>query len=146
MKDEIEVLYDVFSRYPIKDLIEGCPCCVSSKREKPLHSKDLRQLSWGDLQIFIFKAMTTFGDESDLKHFLPRIFELYITDYYCAPYDIGVLLSKLKYAKWKEWPSKESKAIEMLILRWEQYLIAKCEVEILEEIKQDMLVYEFSMP
>ena len=146
MKNVINNLYSVFNKYPLKGHIEGCPCCDLEETEKGLHTSELRNLNWEELGLFTFKSMTTFGDIEDFKHFLPRIFELYIQDIYEAPYDIGVLFSKLEYANWQEWAKSERDSVEITIQSWLKYLETSdldADKEALQKIKEDMETYEF---
>lgn len=72
-----EALYHVFASYPLRDVIEGCTHCVDASDNALVHSKPLRELSDDDLHIFLSNnASDTWGDEVDLKHFLPRLLEL----------------------------------------------------------------------
>ena len=63
-----------------------------------LHSKQLRELEDEDLARYAFKAMTTWGDVNDYKHYLPRIFELSAKRELLV--DTFVTLGKLEYGKW----------------------------------------------
>ncbi len=146
MNDLIKNCYEVFSIYPLKDKIEGCPCCNLESSESGLHKEPLDNLSWEDLALFIFKAITTFGDIEDFKHFLPRIIELYIHDYYGAPYDIGIFFSKLDYSNWGRWKEEESEAVLILLKGWFKNLEesdSTNDKKILDDIYGDMEVYEF---
>jgi hypothetical protein len=99
LKKSIENLYSVFSKYEIRSFIEGCPCCVSDRDKEKIHSKELRELEEEDLSRYAFKAMTTWGNVDDFKHFLPRILEL------CIDHDLGIhpfgIFGKLKYGNGK---------------------------------------------
>ena len=118
-------LYEAFHRYPLKPRIEGCPHCKLESAEASLHSRPLRDLSWGDFGVYPFKAMTTFGDESDFKHFLPRILELCLLDYEGALWDVAVILGKLDYAGWASWPEPEIQAVRRFVGAWRQALAAR---------------------
>jgi len=113
-------LYETFSSYKLRPRIEGCPCCVGKKRERRLHTHSLRQLTTQDLSSYSQKALTTWGDEYDFKHFLPRIFEL------CArnqEFDIEIVFGKLAYGGWRSWSFKEQAAIEQyFISAWNEIL------------------------
>lgn len=78
--EAIEALYRAFSNYPLHKHVEGCPCCIAESDKMLLESKPLRQLSSSDLSRYSFKAMTTWGDKNDFRHFLPRIFELVVSE------------------------------------------------------------------
>jgi hypothetical protein len=144
---DLGLLYDEFSRYPLKPKIEGCPCCDLESSESGLHKKELRDLGWDDLSLFIFKAMTTFGDVNDFKHFLPRIFELYYTSFYESHYDVGILFSKLEYANLAQWPKNEREIVLESIRNWLSELKVSSgedSIEIYNEICSDIEKYGFS--
>jgi len=96
--------------------MEGCPCCVSDTDKEKIHSKQLRDLNEEDLSRYAFKAMTTWGDIDDFKHYLPRIFELLATTDFIV--DTFVVLGKLQYGKWQQWADKEKRAITHFLFAW----------------------------
>lgn len=120
----IITLYNTFRTYRLKSKIDGCPCCQLESSEKMLHARPLNELTWVDFNVYPFKAMTTFGDENDFKHFLPRILELYATHYNGTPYGIDVIFSKLSMAYWSM-SAKEIEAIEHFVSAWHKVLVAK---------------------
>lgn len=116
LKIAIENLYTTFSIYPFRSTIEGCPCCVSDSDKEKFHSKQLRDLVEDDLSRYAFKAITTWGDTNDFKHYLPRIFELLATTDFVV--DTFVVLGKLEYGKWQEWAETEKTSITQFLLAW----------------------------
>jgi hypothetical protein len=80
------------------------------KRKPFVHGKPLRELSGAELSFYGFKAMTTFGDVDDFKHFLPRLFEIMIRGEFA--YDSETLLGKLDHAGWHDWENREREAVE----------------------------------
>jgi len=116
LKISIEGLYTAFSRYPFRSRMDGCPCCVSDTDKETIHTKQLRQLNGDDLSRYAFKAMTTWGDIDDFKHYLPRIFELLSTTEFIV--DTFVVLGKLDYGKWTTWSTDEQKVIKDFLLAW----------------------------
>lgn len=118
-KIAIEELYKTFAKYPFKSTIEGCPCCVSDTDKSTLHSKQLRELEDEDISRYAFKAMTTWGDVNDFKHYLPRIFELLSTRKLIV--DTFVVLGKLDYGNWTEWESQETLTISKFLKSWWKY-------------------------
>ena len=144
---DLSELYKRFEKYPLKPKIEGCPCCGLDNDEIGLHTSTLESLSWDELDTFIFKAMTTYGDVDDFKHFLPRIFELFVTSFEDAPYDVGVVFSKLEYGKWSEWPEYEKAEVKRTIDCWLADLKGQGTEEadeIYTEILGDMEHYQFT--
>lgn len=138
LQNSIENLYRVFALYPLKSRIEGCPCCVKNKDNSVLHSKNLRDLTGEDLSYFGFKAMTTFGDVEDFKHFLPRLFEIMVEK--DLAYNEEILFGKLDYGKWQTWAKTEREAVENFFIELvreitnseseENYLVETCFVGI----------------
>ncbi|MCG2614729.1 hypothetical protein LZZ85_10575 [Terrimonas sp. NA20] len=124
LKISIETLYRTFSVYPFRNEMEVCQCCFSEADKEKLYSKHLKDLETDDLSGFAFKAMTTWGGVDDFKHFLPRIFELLAADDFTG--DAFVVLEKLEYGKWKEWPEIEKDAIiGFLWVWWEDMVRSK---------------------
>jgi hypothetical protein len=116
LKISIERLYSTFARYPFRSTIEGCPCCVSNEDKEKLHTKQLRLLEEDDISRYAFKAMTTWGDTDDFKHYLPRIFELLSTTDFIV--DTFVVLGKLKYGNWTNWEKDEQEAVRDFLFAW----------------------------
>jgi hypothetical protein len=119
LKIAIQNLYDTFSIYPFNPTMKGCSCCVSGADKEKIHSKQLRDLNEDDLSRYAFKAITTWGDTNDFKHYLPRIFELLATTDFIV--DTFVVLGKLEYGKWQNWPDTEKKAITNFLFAWWAY-------------------------
>jgi hypothetical protein len=110
----VEKLYKVFSRYSLRRHVEGCPCCVHEEDKRALESKPLQNLSAAELGRYSFKAMTTWGDKDDFRHFLPRIFELMVSETGLG-WDEEVILGKLALAEWKSWPEQEQTAVRVFL-------------------------------
>jgi len=118
-------LYGAFDAYPLKERIDVCPHCELDAAERRLHVRPLRQLTWADLGTYSFKAITSFGDEGDFKHFLPRVLELYVLDHRGAPYSLFMVCGKLDYAGWTAWPAGEVAAVRRFIDAWKRLLTAQ---------------------
>ena len=105
-----EKLYQAFSRYKKRHDMHRCMHCISESENEKLHAKPLRELSPDELAFYAFKAMTTWGDVNDFKHFFPRLLEFYpfIGDYYIDP---PIVFDKLTYGNWRSWPEAEQKAV-----------------------------------
>ncbi len=113
-----EQLYRVFSRYPFPADMQGCPCCVSDEHLLLLRSKPLRKLGDHELSRYAFKAMTTWGTTKDFKYYLPRLFEFYVSGR--DNFDARLLMDKLSYGGWRNWPLQEQEAIVAYVLNWWQ--------------------------
>jgi hypothetical protein len=72
-------LYATFAPYPLGK-VAGCPHCVYPQDIALIHSAPMRALSAEQLEKYGWKAMTTWGDVADFKHFAPRLFEIAIYD------------------------------------------------------------------
>jgi hypothetical protein len=110
----IERLYDVFARYPkphgqtYSPYTTITPDDVRSIRERPL-----RSLAGKDLAKFAMKALNTWGDENELRYYLPRILELLAREggWVVA----SSVLLKLAFGHWRDWPAAEQAAIESFV-------------------------------
>lgn len=109
-------LYATFAQYPLRATMEGCPCCVFAEDQAKLSAKALKVLETEDISHYAWKAMSTWGDVEDFKHFLPRLLELIATT--GIAYGSSVVLRKLAYAKWDEWTPVEKEAICSFLLSW----------------------------
>ena len=124
LAEAIEGLYDAFGRYPLRQIIEGCPHCVGDEDQADLHVTPLRELTDRDLGRFAFKTMTTWGDTDDFRHFLPRLLELVRCGGRDA-IDLDLVLGKLSIARWQRWPGNEQAAIRnFLMALWDFSLSA----------------------
>lgn len=110
MRQQIETIYKTFSPYPLKRTVNACPCCVNDTDQALIQSKPPRELNSHDLQKYTSKAITTWGDVDDFKHFLPRILELMVLDEYAS--DFALIIGKLQYADFKHWKEKEVAVVE----------------------------------
>lgn len=115
-------LYAAFRGYPLRLRLDTCPHCELEAAEAALHRAPLSELTWTDLGWYLFKAMTTFGDVDDFKHFLPRLLELYGEGLAVAPWDLDTLFGKLVYADWTTWPEVEKTAVLSFLTSWHDAL------------------------
>ena len=115
----IEDLYLVFRRYGLRSRLDACPCCTTDADQARIHSRSLRALTPDDLEHYVSKAMTTWGDEDDFRHFLPRVLELAVSNDSISFVNTEIILDRLAYAGWRDWPGAEQAAVEsFLSLRW----------------------------
>lgn len=121
LQAHIEELYAVFARYPLHHPVAGCPCCVSRADQERIAAKPLRQLNSFDLERYIWKAMSTWGDVDDFRHFLPRIMELLGDPQERSNLFLFVIFGKLPYGHWETWQEQEQQAVNAYLLalwRW----------------------------
>lgn len=115
----IDDLYQVFRSYRLRPHMDACPCCTSDHDRARVQASSLRALGVDDLDRYVRKAMTTWGDENDFRHFLPRVLELTV-DEADSFVEIEIILGKLAYAEWARWPAAERIAIESFLgPRWD---------------------------
>lgn len=116
LRSRIEQVYQVFRKYPLRRHIEGCHCgCIPANAAAELHATALRDLTAEHLSLFSTKTMTTWGDEADFKHFLPRLLELIAYDQLTGT---ETLLGKLTYGQWWSWPEREYVAVSAFLHTW----------------------------
>jgi len=118
----VEGLYVAFASYPLRDEVVGCSHCVFPDDQTSLHRAPLRELQSEDLSKYSFKAMSTWGDDRDFRHFLPRLFELLPSE----PLGIGpeCVANRLQLADWTKWPEPEQLAVRRwLHAVWRAYLV-----------------------
>lgn len=108
-----EHLKQVFSKYPHPTEMEGCPCCVG-KREPP--NQDNFQYE-SDLQFYLRKAMTTWGEEIDFKHYIPQLLSFVYLEKKSD--DTFVLLGKIEHVQ--NWNQDETQAILEWFNTYSQY-------------------------
>jgi len=114
----IKALYEVFQRYRFTDL-EGDPAFPGLCDPAPLLAEPLPFLPREAFNLFAWKAVSTWGNADDLRHFLPRMLELLAEDGDIGALEAWSLFGKIAYAKWRSWPHSEQDAIEDYVhARW----------------------------
>jgi hypothetical protein len=110
MDDVINALYSTFAHYQLGDDFTGCDCCVDPEHSVRLAAPPLRELTYGDLERYANKAITTWGDVRHFKHFLPRLLELTI-EHREDFLDLAIVFGKLKYGEFDSWAQQERAAV-----------------------------------
>jgi hypothetical protein len=129
----IENLYQAFAHYPLRPVVEGCTCgCITEDDHKKLHANPLRELTPDQLEKFAFKALTTWGDVADFKHYFPRIFELLILDDDWL-LEGWVIAGKLNLAEWQHWPNSEQVAVNNAFRGWWNHVLQTWPYHLLAE-------------
>jgi hypothetical protein len=126
LHEAIEELYRVFERYPLRRWTEPCMHCRSEEDERAVHRRSLRELSSMDLSEFAADSLMTWGELVDLKHFLPRIFEIVAKEGFEHDYpDTETVVGALKRGDWQTWPRNECDAVDhYLHALWRAHLDA----------------------
>lgn len=114
LQEAIEGLYVVFAGYLLPADTMPCDCCHPPDSDALLHAEPLRRLQWTNLSDYSTHAMTVWGDLACYKHFLPRIFELLLTDsdWRRGTPDPESVFRTFRYGDWRTWPEEEQTAIE----------------------------------
>jgi hypothetical protein len=105
----IAALYEAFASYRRRPSIDACPHCVGEARREALARAPLHELRPEQLSPYAFRALTTWGEPVDYKHFLPRILELAATPAGVPwpGFQPDIIAAKLELAGWKQWPARE---------------------------------------
>jgi len=109
LTSSIEGLYQAFKQYsrPLRSGVSPYAGIRQSDIER-LASRPLRALEPRDVQAYARHALTTWGDDREFRHYLPRLFELLTVDSHWA--DIELLIGKL-HPEWTSWPGEERSAV-----------------------------------
>lgn len=123
LRGSTEDLYEAFSPYPLRARAEipRCTHCVSDEDDARLRAKPLRELTDHELGIVLHNA-GTWGEESDVKHFLPRLFELVSLEIAGQPsgLDSAGLGNRIQTVGTAvtAWPASERAALTSFCLAW----------------------------
>lgn len=109
--DAIERSYLEFARMPCPQKLHASPSRDASEILRTLTSAPLRALTGEQVGPYSNWAITTVGDDRDYRHFLPRIFELAVTDPVWLGTEPAVMASRLNMAKWRAWPAEQQTAV-----------------------------------
>lgn len=80
----IDTLYRIFAAYPCERLVQSDSDCARDplvdEMSDSLCGKELRSLELDNLFDYYYLAVSHIGDSQDLRHFLPRILEIIVTE------------------------------------------------------------------
>lgn len=130
LREAVEELYRVFRNYRLLGEIPKDPCFPGACDETPLRAKPLRELSLKQLDRYLWKAVTTWGDSTHFRHFLPRLLELFAFPERTGIYgmydfiDDWLLLGKIEYAGLRQWPERERDAVTAFFRAYFLHLLA----------------------
>jgi hypothetical protein len=113
----LERLYSVYARYPLAERTHFCDHCASPDDIARVRSKPLRELAADDLELYAEKALSTWGDLDEFRHFLPRLLELAAREEDFGSLHAWSLLNKVG-VRWADWPHDERVAIRDFIDAW----------------------------
>jgi len=105
----VENLYKAFSRYSRPTRADVSPYAgIRDEDIQRLTSRPLRQLEPNDVRAYTWHALTTWGDDREFRHYLPRLFELLTVASHWT--DAALLVGKL-HGEWERWPDEERSAV-----------------------------------
>jgi hypothetical protein len=120
----IEALYPAFAGHRLRPWTEPClECCATREEEAALHAVPVRELTKATLQPYAANAMTTWGDERELRYFIPRLLEIVATEDFGWP-DPEVLVRALRDASWTAWPERERSSVAAFLTAWWRFTLA----------------------
>jgi hypothetical protein len=123
VRDAVEAVYRTFA-FPTPAIIEGCPCCLSTRGVDVLLTTPLRELSGQELWRYVSGAFLTVGSELDFRYLLPRILDISVKDPANA-IDPEIVLGKLPLATWRSWSRTEQGVIEEFVDAWFEWALAR---------------------
>ena len=123
LTETVEAVYAVFT-FPTPALIEGCPCCISTREVDVLLTTPLREISGQQLWRYVSGAFLTIGSEDDFRYFLPRILDLSVSNS-ANSNDPEIIIGKLSLANWRSWSAREQPVIEELLDAWFEQALAR---------------------
>lgn len=107
----VERAYEVFESEPQPQTLRASPHRDAEEILRMLTAEPLRRLTAEQLGPYAGWAMTTVGDERAYRHFLPRIFELAVTDPVWVGTEPAVMAMKLHIARWRAWTQEQQAAV-----------------------------------
>lgn len=111
LRSAIERSYAEFANVACPRKLDASPLRDANEILRMLTSASLRELEGEKVGPYSSWAITTVGNGRDYRHFLPRIFELAVTDPVWLGAEPPVMASKLNMAEWRTWPSEQQGAV-----------------------------------
>ncbi len=121
-REAVEIVYRTFD-FPLPTVIEGCPCCISTRRTDILLTTPLREITGQTLWQYVSGVFLTVGGNQDFRYLLPRILEVSAFDPGNAN-DPEVVLGKLQLAGWRSWTPDEQSAVAQFVDAWFEQVLA----------------------
>jgi hypothetical protein len=116
----VENAYRVFARYDLRGGVTVCRCnvCVAPDMERQLNTVPLREMSAGLLAEYTDSAHSFDGKvENDLRHYLPRYFELIAQGSPPTNLDEETCLQRLREADYpRNWGPVEAGAVDRFVV------------------------------
>ncbi|WP_156340407.1 hypothetical protein [Sphingomonas sp. Leaf17] len=122
VREALTTVYHTFN-VPAPSIIEGCPCCISTRNTDVLLTTPLREITGQALWRYVSGVFLTIGDEKDFRYLLPRILEVSAFDPENAN-NPEIALGKLSLAGWRSWLPQEQRVIEQFVDAWFEQALA----------------------
>lgn len=116
----IRDLYAAFADRPLRAWTDPClACCTTREEEAALHAAPLWELPVDTVTTYLRDAMTTWGDERELNHLLPRCLEVCteVAHEWPSIETFGTAMSRARHS----WTGAEQAAVDRALLamwRW----------------------------
>ena len=111
LRDAIERCYAEFASMPRPQKLHASPLRDADEILRTLTSAPLRELTGEQVGPYSGWAITTVGNDRDYRHFLPRIFEIAVTDSVWLGVEPPIMASRLNMAEWRTWPAEQQSAV-----------------------------------
>lgn len=122
VREALEAVYRTFD-LPPPTVIEGCPCCISTRGTDILLTTPLRRITGQALWRYVSGVFLTIGDKQDFRYLLPRILDVSVSDPGNAN-NAEIVLGKLPLAGWRSWTPNEQRVIEAFTDAWFEQALA----------------------
>jgi hypothetical protein len=122
VREALEAVYLAFDSPP-PTVIEGCPCCISTRGTDVLLTTPLRRITGQALWRYVSGVFLTIGDKQDFRYLLPRILDVSVSDPGNAN-NPEIVLGKLALAGWRSWAPNEQRMIEAFTDAWFEQALA----------------------
>ena len=122
VREALTAVYRTFD-FPPPSVIEGCPCCISTRGTDVLLTTPLHKITGQALRRYVSGVFLTIGDNQDFRYLLPRILEV-------SAFDPGnannpeIVLGKLPLAGWRSWSPEEQRVVEQFVDAWFEQALA----------------------
>lgn len=123
LRAAIDGLYLAFAYRPLRSWTDPClDCCATEEQERALHAVPLRELSKEALGPYVSSG-STWGDERDFAHLLPRVFEIVSFDDFDWPV-VTLLVGRAGESGLADWPPAEVEAVDRWTRAWWRQTLA----------------------
>ncbi|GMN03572.1 hypothetical protein MTsPCn3_23030 [Erythrobacter sp. MTPC3] len=111
LRNALEQSYQVFADVHCPRTLETSPLRDGNEILQALTSALLQNLAGEQIGPYSGWAITTVGNYRDYRHFLPRIFDLAVTEPEWLGTEPPVIAGKLNMGAWRTWPANQQSAV-----------------------------------